>query len=111
MLFRSGDDQFWLVGRVAISKMAGDGTIVFEDNNETIPGTGDVFIIENRPTTLRYLEFAPITKFPLAITSTSTNMAYLWYGALMVVFPKRIAKLSNVLYNSSAKSIPASVID
>ena len=106
-----GDDQFWLVGRVAISKMAGDGTIVFEDNNETIPGTGDVFIIENRPTTLRYLEFAPITKLPLAITTTATNVAYLWYGSLVLIFPKRVALLHNTLYNSTAKSIPSSVID
>ena len=91
--------------------MAGDGTIVFEDNNETIPGTGDVFIIENRPTTVRYLEFAPITKFPLAITTTATNVAYLWFGSLALIFPKRVALLHNTLYNSTAKSIPSSVID
>lgn len=100
-----GAEDFWLVGRVPVSKME-DGKITFIDNNDTIPGTGDVFVIENKPSTLRYLEFAPITKFNLAVTTTATNFALLWFGALMLVYPKRVAMLHNVLYNSTAKSIP-----
>lgn len=100
-----GAEDFWLVGRVPVSKME-SGKITFIDNNDTIPGTGDVFVIENKSTTLRYLEFAPITKFNLAVANTATNFAMLWYGALMLVYPKRVAMLKNVLYNSTAKSIP-----
>lgn len=105
-----GDEDFWLVGRVAISKLQ-NGKLEFVDNNQTIPGTGDVFVIENKPETVRYLEFAPMMKFPLAITTTSVNFALLWYGALMVVFPKRICLLKNVLYNSNASSIPSSIVE
>ena len=100
-----GAVDFWLVGRVPVSKME-SGKITFIDNNDTIPGTGDVFVVENKPSTLRYLEFAPITKFNLAVTTTATNFALLWFGALMLVYPKRVAMLHNVLYNSTAKSIP-----
>ena len=106
-----GDDQFWLVGRVAISKMQGD-SIKFVDDGSTIPGTGDVFVLENKPETVRYLEFSNgILKFPLAITTTATNFALIWYGCLQVTFPKRIVLLKNVLYNSNASSIPSSVIE
>lgn len=105
-----GEEDFWLVGRVPVSKMQ-NGVIEFKDNNDVIPGTGDVFVIENKPETVRYLEFAPIMRFPLAITSTSVNFALLWYGALQLTYPKRCVKLSNVLYNSSASSIPASVVE
>ena len=105
-----GDDQFWLVGRVAISKMQGD-SIKFVDDGSKIPGTGDVFVIENKPETVRYLEFAPMMKFPLAITTSATNFAILWYGALQLTYPKRCVQLFNVLYNSNAGSIPSSVIE
>ena len=100
-----GAEDFWLVGRVPVSKME-SGKITFIDNNDTIPGTGDVFVIENKPSTLRYLEFAPITKFNLAITNTSQSFALLWYGSLMLVYPRRAVLLHNCLYNSTAKSIP-----
>lgn len=105
-----GDDDFWLVGRVAISKLQ-NGTIEFVDNNDTIPGTGDVFVIENKPETVRYLEFAPLMKFPLAITTTATNFAMIWYGSLQLTFPRRACLLRNVLYNSNASSIPASITE
>lgn len=105
-----GDDQFWLIGRVAISKMQGE-TIKFVDDGSTIPGTGDVFIIENKPETVRYLEFAPMMKFPLAITTTATNFAILWYGALQLTYPRRCVELTGVLYNSTADSIPASIVE
>lgn len=105
-----GDDDFWLVGRVAISKLQ-NGTIEFVDNNDTIPGTGDVFVIENKPETVRYLEFAPLMRFPLAITTTATNFAMIWYGALQLTYPKRCVQLHNTLYNSNASSIPASITE
>lgn len=105
-----GDDQFWLVGRVAVSKMEGD-TIKFVDDGSKIPGTGDVFVLENKPETVRYLEFAPLLRFPLAITTTATNFALLWYGALQLTYPKRCVQLFNILYNSNADSIPSSVVE
>lgn len=100
-----GDDTYFLIGRVPVSKLQ-DGVLEFKDNNDVIPGTADVFVLENKPNTVRYLEFAPIMKFPLAITTTATNFAMLWYGALQLTFPKRVCLLKNVLYNSNAKSIP-----
>lgn len=105
-----GDDQFWLVGRVAVSEMEGN-TIKFVDNNDTIPGTGDVFVIENKPETVKYLEFAPMMRFDLAITTSAQSFSVLWYGALQLTYPKRCVKLSNVLYNSTASSIPSSVVE
>lgn len=105
-----GEEDFWLVGRVPVSKMQ-NGVIEFKDNNDTIPGTGDVFVIENKPETVRYLEFAPIMRFPLAITTTSVNFALLWYGSLQLTFPRRVCLLRNVLYNSNASSIPSSIIE
>lgn len=100
-----GEEDFWLIGRVPVSKLQ-NGVLEFVDNGDIIPGTGDVFVIENKPETVRYLEFAPIMKFPLALTTTQTSFAMLWYGALMVTFPRRISVLTNVLYNSTAKAIP-----
>ena len=105
-----GEEDFWLVGRVPVSKMQ-NGVIEFKDNNDTIPGTGDVFVIERKPETVRYLEFAPVLKFPLAVTTTATNFALLWYGCLQLTFPKRVVLLRNVLYNSNASSIPSSVVE
>ena len=105
-----GEDDFWLVGRVPVSKMQ-SGVIKFKDNNDVIPGTGDVFVIERKPETVRYLEFAPVLKFPLAVTTTATNFALLWYGCLQLTFPKRVVLLRNVLYNSNASSIPSSVVE
>lgn len=102
-----GSNEFDLIGRVAISKLGGDGTLTFEDKNETIPGTADVFVLDMHPENVRLLEFAPIMKFPLAITTTATNFALLWYGALQLTFPKRVCRLANVLSASTADAIPS----
>lgn len=99
-----GDEYFRLIDRVPMSKFQ-NGTLTYTDVNDTIPGTADVFILDRRPENIRYLEFAPIMKFPLAVTTTATNFAMLWYGALQVIYPKRIVKLHNVLYASDAESL------
>lgn len=101
-----GDDDFFLIGRVPISELSDNG-LTFTDTGAKIPGTADVFVLENKPETVKLLEFAPMTKFPLAVTTTATNFALLWYGALQLTYPKRVVLLQNVLYNSTADAIPA----
>lgn len=101
-----GDDSYRLIGRVAVSKLQ-DGKLTFVDNNETIPGTDDVFVLDMHANNVRLLEFAPIMKFPLAITTTATNFALIWYGALQLTFPKRVCRLTNVLSASTADAIPS----
>lgn len=95
------DDRFFLLDRIPWSDF--DGTTYsyeYTDLGVNIPGTADVFIGELKPETIKLLELAPIMKFPLAITTTSTNFAMLWYGALQLTFPKRWVQIHNVLYNS-----------
>lgn len=102
-----GDKDFRLIGRVAVSTMDEQHKLTFVDKNDVIAGTGDVFVIDRSPQNIKYLEFAPIMKFPLAITTTATNFAMLWYGALQLTYPKRVVRLTNVLMNSTADAIPA----
>lgn len=99
-----GEDEFRLIDRVPMSKFEGT-SLTYTDVNETIPGTADVFIIDRRPENIRYLEFSPLMKFPLAVTTTATNFAVLWYGALQLIYPKRVVKLHNVLYASVKDSL------
>lgn len=101
-----GDDSYRLIGRVAVSKLQ-NGQLTFVDNNETIPGTDDVFVLDMHANNVRLLEFAPIMKFPLAITTSATNFALLWYGCLQLTFPKRVCRLTNVLSASTADAIPS----
>lgn len=96
-----GDDQFFLIDRIPYSEFDGaTQSYDYEDLGATIPGTADVFVGELKPETIRLLELAPIMKFPLAIQTTATNFAMLWYGAMQLTFPKRWVQIHNVLYNS-----------
>lgn len=96
-----GDDRYFLIARVPSSELdVSTGTITFTDINAVIAGTADVFVGEVKPETVQLLEFAPLTKFPLATTTTASNFAVLWYGALQLTYPKRFVRIQNVLYNS-----------
>lgn len=96
-----GDDNFYLVARVATRDIQDDGTIVFTDTNLRIPGTGDVFVGEMNPLRISLLTFAPLSKLDLAQVTTASQFAILWYGSLALYYPRRFVQIHNVLYSSA----------
>ncbi|ATG86318.1 major capsid protein [Lactobacillus phage LpeD] len=95
-----GDEEFYLVARIAGSEIQADGTIEFVDTNLRIPGTGDVFVGQINPLMISLLTFAPLAKLDLARVTTASQFAILWYGALAVYYPRRFVQIHNVMYNS-----------
>lgn len=92
------DERYALIARVPAKS---DGSaITFIDDGSKIPGTADVFVGEVTDETLALLEFAPLTKVPLARVSTADTFALLWYGSLRLTYPRRFVMLENVLYTS-----------
>jgi len=96
-----GDDNFYLVARVATRDIQADGTIEFIDTNLRIPGTGDVFVGEMNPLRISLLTFAPLSKLELAQVTTAAQFAILWYGSLALYYPRRFVQIHNVLYSSA----------
>lgn len=92
-------EVYYLIGRVAVRDMTDDGTLVFEDKDDVIPATADVFIGEMKRPTISLMEFIPISLLNLAIVTNATQFAVLWGGALRLAIPKRWVQIHNVRYN------------
>lgn len=98
-----GDNRFLLIARVPASQMTSN-QIVFHDTDDIIAGTADVFVGDVNPSTIAYLQLAPISKFDLALTTTAVQWAVLWYGCLVVRYPKRFVRIKNVAYANGQES-------
>lgn len=93
-----GDNRYFLIGRVPMSKVDASGVIEFHDTDAVIAGTADVFVGDVNPQVISYLELAPIMKVQLATVTTASQFATLWYGALALRYPKRFVQIHNVRY-------------
>lgn len=89
------DQEFWLVGRVAVSELS-NGSITFVDENAVIPGTADIFVGEMSPSVISLLEFFPMTRIPLAQQDATLTFTVLWYGALALRAPRKFVHIRNV---------------
>lgn len=92
-------DKYYLVGRVATRDIDDEGNIVFTDTNETIPETGDVYVLELRNNVISLMQLIPLAKFDLAVNTTANSFAVMWSGALRLSNPFRVVRLHNVREN------------
>ena len=95
---------FYQIARVPASA-AEDGVITFEDNNQVIPETADVFVGEMAKNVIHLFELLPMMRLPLAQQNASITFAVLWYGALALRAPKKWARIKNVKYIPAANVI------
>lgn len=99
-IYRQGTETglFYLIARVPMSKVDESGNIVFNDVNDTIPETADVFVGEMTPNVVHLFEFLPMMRLPLAQMNATITFSVLWYGALALRAPKKWVRLKNVKY-------------
>ena len=92
-------DRYYLIGRVATRDIDDEGNITFVDKNETIPETGDVYVLELRNNVISLMQLIPLAKFDLAVNTTANSFAVMWSGALRLSNPYRVVRLHNVREN------------
>ncbi len=70
---------------------------MFDDNN-ILPGTSDVFVLDLIPTdeALKWLEFLPPVRLPIARLSAAERFLVLQFGALGVIKPEWHSVIRNV---------------
>lgn len=97
-VYRQGTetDMYYLIERIPASEQDETGNIVFEDKNDNIPETADVFVGEMSPQVVHLFELLPIMRLPLAQLNASVTFSILWYGALALRAPRRFARIKNV---------------
>ena len=84
---------------VRVARRAGQSTTLYVDDNQNIPGTSPVFLLNQTPganaVTLRRL--LPLTMFPLYATDTAARLwAQLFFCYLRVAKPQQLAMIRNV---------------
>lgn len=99
-IYRKGDETnyFYLIARVPASKANEMNQIVFEDKNQIIPETTDIFVGELTPQVISLLELLPMMRLPLAQMNATVTFSVLWYGALALYAPKKWVRIKNVKY-------------
>lgn len=99
-IYRKGKEtgHYFEIARVPVSKMNGSNQIVFNDTNEIIPETTDVFVGELSPQVISLLELLPMMRLPLAQMNATVTFTVLWYGALALYAPKKWVRMKNVKY-------------
>lgn len=100
IIYRQGKEtgHYFEIARVPVSKANESNQIVFEDKNQVIPETTDVFIGEMSPQVLSLLELLPMMRLPLAQMNATMTFTVLWYGALALYAPKKWVHIKNVRY-------------
>lgn len=84
-------------GSLLIKEVARAGAnTVFTDNNDNIPDTSDVLLINNSPEYNCYYQLLSLTRRPLAQTSTSLPFLLMMFGAPAVKLPTKQFLISNV---------------
>ncbi len=78
-----------------VAKTAGVQT--FDDFNAVIPGTSELFLVENKPAVLRWLQMLPLTKVPFAMTDFNYPWGAILLGALRVTAPQKVGAIINIL--------------
>lgn len=99
-IYRKGKEtgHFFEIARVPASKMNEQNQIIFEDKNDIIPETTDVFVGEMSPQVISLLELLPMMRLPLAQMNATITFTVLWYGALALYAPKKWVRIKNVKY-------------
>lgn len=97
-----GDENYYLIDRVASREINDSGVISFVDLNATMAGpTGaKVFVGELRHNVIDLMQFIPMSKINLAVVTTATSFAVLTSVALRLSIPNRWVEIHNVRYNN-----------
>ena len=96
-----GDQSVDVVKEIVTKKVVtadlGNTVNVFDDNN-ILPGTSDVFVLDLIPTdeALKWLEFLPPVRLPIARLSAAERFLVLQFGALGVIKPEWHSVIQNV---------------
>lgn len=93
--------DFYLLARIGVNQAQSDGSIVFNDENDVIPGTVDVFVGDMSANVIQLYELLPFVELPLAQVNATYTWTILWYGALALRAPKRWVRIKNVQYMAS----------
>lgn len=91
--------KYYLITRIGTNKANDEEQVEFTDINDTIPGTGDVFIGEMTEYSIAMYEFFPLTRYDLAITTDARSFFLFWSGALALMRPKSWVRIKNVRTN------------
>jgi len=98
-IYRQGKQtgSYFEIARIPVSK-AVNNVITFNDVNDNIPETTDVFVGEMSPQVISLLELLPMMRLPLAQMNATITFTVLWYGALALYAPKKWVRIKNVKY-------------
>ena len=96
-IYRSAKDAGTANGALLIAEVARAGAnTVFNDDNNNIPNTSDVLMINNSPEYNCYYQLLSLTRRPLAQTSTSLPFLLMMFGAPAVKLPSKQYLIQNV---------------
>jgi hypothetical protein len=88
-----------LVAGYMDGESAGSGgttALHYYDCNETLPGTGNAYLVENNPMVMAFKQLAPLMKLPLATITAAIRFALLLYGVPVIYAPRKIVIMRNV---------------
>lgn len=81
--------------------IVGTGNQTISDVNEWIPGTSDIYLLEDMDESLSWKQFLPFTQWPLGKLDTSYRWTLLMYGALQSGAPRHNGLIKNVALGTS----------
>lgn len=92
-------NEYWFVGRFARNKVASGTHTRIDDLNLHRPRTTQLYILENRPACLEWVNFLDLTRRPITVSrSATTQFMIMLFGALKVGVPQKHWILDNVGY-------------